>query len=299
MHKKAFSLTELSIVVVIAAVVIAGVTQSSSLLAKAKLQSAQTVTRNSPVAGIPDLLMWFETTLDESFATTNGTIQTEDGAMVDVWNDINPQSSQKFYLINYYGPNGPTIYNDSEVRYSKSAGPNALPSIYFPPYVSLPLFLATTSDLSEVNALTTIKVSDLTIFLVYLLASENNSMLIHANNLLYSPYLDGGRYLLHSGNGNPVFYSAVSEPPLSVEMSSLTSKNSYANLYINGSNKLANKNPSFMQYSDDFLVGGGNSYISELIVFDRALKDEERQAVEQYLGKKYGVSVVKENTPDL
>jgi prepilin-type N-terminal cleavage/methylation domain-containing protein len=287
MSKNAFSLIELSIVVLVIAIIIAGVTQSSTLLGKAKLQSAQTATKNSPVSGTPDLLMWFETTLDESFATPDGTSQTEDGAVVDVWNDINPQSSQKLFLINYYGPNGQD--EDAEVNYSKVGGPNALPSIQFSSNAYLDL--STNRSLSDGNALNGISAAKTTIFAVYLRA--NGIIWVDGDNFLYMAGGDGER-TLNFDNG-----TASSTATSSTEIASITSDGSYANLYINGANENDNAASSLMQNNSYLEIHGNNFYLSEFIVFDRVLKDVERQAIEQYLGKKYGVSVVKENTPTL
>jgi prepilin-type N-terminal cleavage/methylation domain-containing protein len=290
MSKKAFSLIELSIVILIIGIIIAGVTQSSSLLAKAKLQSAQTATKNSPVSGTPDLLMWFETTLNESFATPDGSTQTEDGAVIDVWNDINPQSSQKLFLINFYGPNGQD--ETQEINYSKAGGPNALPSIHLPSAIGV-LDLSTNRSLSDGNALTAINASKITIFAVYLRTSGvSGSIEVDGDNFYYIAD-DTGSHELNFNNGS----SNTSTSASSTEIASITSSGSYANLYINGANESDNTDASLIQNNDYFEIYGNNFYLSEFIVFDRVLKDVERQAIEQYLGKKYGVSVVKENTP--
>jgi prepilin-type N-terminal cleavage/methylation domain-containing protein len=90
--KKAFSLIELSIVIVIVGIIIAGVTQSSKLLNKAALISAQTLTKSSPVAGIENLVLWLEPTLNESFGSNS---LPDDSSAVASWHDINPQTSFK------------------------------------------------------------------------------------------------------------------------------------------------------------------------------------------------------------
>jgi prepilin-type N-terminal cleavage/methylation domain-containing protein len=57
--KKAFSLIELSIVVLIIGILVAGITQSSRLVSMMKIQSARSLTINSPVASIKGLTIWF------------------------------------------------------------------------------------------------------------------------------------------------------------------------------------------------------------------------------------------------
>jgi type II secretory pathway pseudopilin PulG len=69
----AFSLIELSIVVLIIGILIAGITQGSRLIQQSKIKTAQNQTTNSPVNSIPDLNLWLETTLDGSvISATNG-----------------------------------------------------------------------------------------------------------------------------------------------------------------------------------------------------------------------------------
>jgi prepilin-type N-terminal cleavage/methylation domain-containing protein len=115
---RAFSLIELSIVILIIGILIAGVTQSSRLLRQAKLSTAQTLTKSSPVSGIKGLLIWLEPTLDDSFLSA----EADDGAGAHQWNDINPQSSSKYYAV---------IDSDGDVPlYKASSGPNGLPSLY-------------------------------------------------------------------------------------------------------------------------------------------------------------------------
>ena len=67
----AFSLIELSIVILIIGILIAGVTQGSKLYIKFKIATAQALTRSSPVNGVKDLAVWYETSLTESFNSTD------------------------------------------------------------------------------------------------------------------------------------------------------------------------------------------------------------------------------------
>jgi hypothetical protein len=45
--------------------------------------------------------------------------------------------------------------------------------------------------------------------------------------------------------------------------------------------------------STDAVSGGFGGNIAELIIFNRALKNEERQAVEDYLGKKWQIKIAR------
>lgn len=88
---KAFSLIELSIVVLIVGIIVAGVTQSTSLVRKMRLSTAKSLTASSDIASIPNLTTWLETTKDESLIDS----EEDDGDTISVWYDINPQQTLK------------------------------------------------------------------------------------------------------------------------------------------------------------------------------------------------------------
>ena len=65
--KKAFSLIELSIVILIIGILVAGVTQSSRLLKMMRLQSARSLTNSGPVISINNIVLWVDSVSEESF----------------------------------------------------------------------------------------------------------------------------------------------------------------------------------------------------------------------------------------
>ena len=96
--KNAFSLIELSIVILIVGILIAGVTQSSRLINQMKLSSAQSITRSSDVISINDMVFWAETSLENSLTNSSGGFQMDNGGAISSWNDINLRSSNKINL---------------------------------------------------------------------------------------------------------------------------------------------------------------------------------------------------------
>jgi prepilin-type N-terminal cleavage/methylation domain-containing protein len=118
MKQKAFSLIELSIVILIIGILIAGVTQASRLVGRMRLASARTQTQSSPVAGIRDLHSWFEATSDNSFDSA----EAEDGLSITNWYDINPQVTSKITANQATTTNKPTYIAN---------GINNLPAISF------------------------------------------------------------------------------------------------------------------------------------------------------------------------
>ncbi|MBM5781910.1 MAG: prepilin-type N-terminal cleavage/methylation domain-containing protein [Pelagibacterales bacterium] len=85
----AFSLIEMSIVLLIIGILISGVTQGLKLLNKFKLQTAQSLTQSSPVASISGLSYWFESTSEKSFSAS----EAVDEEKISNWYDISPRNT--------------------------------------------------------------------------------------------------------------------------------------------------------------------------------------------------------------
>lgn len=90
-RNSAFSLIELSIVILVIGILIAGITQSSRLVKQVRIRTAQTLTQSSPVNSIKDLAVWFEPTMESSFADS----ETQNNSTITNWYDINSHSSIK------------------------------------------------------------------------------------------------------------------------------------------------------------------------------------------------------------
>ena len=88
---KAFSLIELSVVVLIVGVLIVAAIESSRLIYKSKIKGARNLTTNSRVNNQEGLVFWYETSFTTSFTEDKMT----DGSVVEQWNDHNPQSPTK------------------------------------------------------------------------------------------------------------------------------------------------------------------------------------------------------------
>lgn len=133
---KAFSLIEISIVLIIIGILVAGVTQASRLIKESRLKMAQTLTQSSPVSGLKGLSLWFETSLDGNFLTSEALDQT----VITRWNDVNPQNSYKYTaqaaqkttssLVSYNSAAGGTIANSRGPTYIED-GINNIPTLRF------------------------------------------------------------------------------------------------------------------------------------------------------------------------
>jgi len=78
-------LIEISLVILIIGILIAGVLQGIDLYQDMKLVSARSLTTNSRVNRIKDLALWLESTQEISFLKN----EAKDGVVVTKWNDIN------------------------------------------------------------------------------------------------------------------------------------------------------------------------------------------------------------------
>ena len=70
--KTAFSLVEISVVVLVIGILIVGLVQGKDMLSDMRINSARTYTDKSPVPSIENLALWLETTQQNSlFINTN------------------------------------------------------------------------------------------------------------------------------------------------------------------------------------------------------------------------------------
>lgn len=117
--KSAFSLIEISIVILVIGLIVAGITQASRLVAKSALTSAQAQTSSAPVAVIDGLVLWLESTSDKSFLEA----EAKDGTALSTWNNINPTM--------VYGIGTGTQTSATHRPTYKAKGQNNLPVVVF------------------------------------------------------------------------------------------------------------------------------------------------------------------------
>lgn len=87
--KKAFSLIEISIVILIIGLLIAGISKATDMLAEAKLKSARSLSRSSLVSRLNNLVLWLDVTQAESWPDTKRGGQAYSSA---TFSDLNPQT---------------------------------------------------------------------------------------------------------------------------------------------------------------------------------------------------------------
>jgi len=279
----AFSLIELSIVILIIGIIIAGVTQASRLVKSMRLSSVAAQTKSSPVASIKGLVAWFETTSPDSFPES-----TDDNSPITDWLDISPQSSVK--------NNASQSTSDSQPLYIAS-GINDLPVVSF-------------DGVDDVlNAPEIIPGrSDYTVFIVEERRAGDSGMMIGSSsgaNLGYDGSGDNIQIFHHLNGVNDwtnVGVAAYSSPVARILCftNKVTSDtHGDKNSYLNGEEQGVSS--GFLPGSDSsYLIGFSphtngtvyyNGYIGEIITFNRQLKNEERVSITQYLSKKWKIAL--------
>jgi prepilin-type N-terminal cleavage/methylation domain-containing protein len=296
--KKAFSLIELSIVILIIGILIAGVTQSSRLVAKMRLASARALTQSSPAASVKDLVAWLETTSEKSFDDA----ESQDGTAVTNWYDINPQRSIKYNATTSIVADKPTYVEN---------GINNLPVLSGNGTSNVMLLSGLTDSFVD-SGFTWIGV------LQWRVPGVGPKGYIGLKSQTGSGSNQGVTLFLDDWNALPTSLRVVSRNDGTLNTNQITSSsiNQYQthvvsvvrsttslSAYDNGTqlgstisdattNGIFNSTAPWavFKYTNDnvqYFFG----YVGEYIIFSRPLKNEERRAIEIYLGKKWGVKI--------
>ena len=280
LQKKAFSLLELSIVIVIIGVLLIGVIGSKHLVKKARINAAQAITRSSPISAVKGNKLWIESSLDElSFGNGLST-----GDFITAWADNSSNNGLSISVP--FGASGPTYSNSingvQAVKFDSTSSTNHL-------VIDNPTFLNGT---------------DYTIFFVEKRMATNGTT---------------GNYLLGSSGSFALGYETTSsviqthgEASSDANTAAIESVTAYSNkprmisfthssvdgnkIYINGT--LINEDTSdeakahLSGFSTTNTLKIGNNYngeIGEFAIFDREIKNVERTEIEDYLSDKWNV----------
>ena len=303
-HKQAFSLVEISIVILIIGLLIAGISKASDMIFDAELKSGRSLTKGAKVGRMANLALWLETTSAESILDNERFKDTT----VTMWRDINPQSTSKFIFKKGGDP-----------KYIEE-GQNNMPAIRFPNAADL--FLPYSSEASTTvlpYPSTQIFSSGAyaTIFVVLKPAATVTNLISFCEYTAAATTTacTAGKEISLGLNGEGKLTFGFMNAAATT--STLTSTNAYASrnliivsaikdtgstanqkLFVNGGDKFPHATPNTFAttnaFSGTFRVGGTASpgvEIYEIIVFSSNLSDADRYSVESYLGKKYSIPV--------
>jgi prepilin-type N-terminal cleavage/methylation domain-containing protein len=284
LHKKAFSLIEISVVIVIIGILIAGISQGIDLYQDMRLATARSLTLNSRVGRIENLELWLEATSDKSFDKN----EAVDGSSITKWYDINPKNTQANYVFSS-GNNRP--------KYLKSCPENNLPCIEFSSINS--------QYLENLNLIP--ETTDLSIFFVINFKAVNAGCC----TAIFTSVGTWQPKDLHINLSSSKFVYGVKASPTDIVLLSSSTpliKKPYIiemidgdifKLYFNGSLEGSVASNSVKKISN-FNIGRWfyglpsrhlDAYIHEIIIFRKKLDDNERKDVEKYLSKKWAIKI--------
>jgi prepilin-type N-terminal cleavage/methylation domain-containing protein len=290
--KKAFSLVEISIVILVIGILIAGISKGVDLVYDMRLATARALTDKAPMFGIENLELWLETTSENSLATGTGTSFTNvanppDKKEIGRWNDINPtliNPNNKNHAVQGTLDNQPLYIQD---------GINGLPALLFDG----------SNDFFSYNGNFLVN-SDYTIFIVEARTSSKNdnfflagSLSSQHNNLIIGYY---GNVITHSNyNSYRIDNSIPSYTyPIPRVHSFSFGKNFGKASYINGGQKLtdASQKIPLASYTKSSIGNAYGSifykgYIAEIIMFSKDLNDADRKLIEEYLIEKWRIKL--------
>ena len=297
--KTAFSLIELSVVILIIGVLVLGVTQGSRMMSEAKLKSARSLTTSSPVASIEGLAVWLDSTSENAFGigtggTYNNVSAPGNGDKVGRWNDLNPTSTSKLDVAQSTSGNQP-IYTTNAI--------NGLPALSFD---------GTDRSLSANN----ITDKSFTLFAVFKTAVAGGTPHgYHGQPILYSDSSTNSNDIipLAVAGGYPVITNGLSSGSDSTLTGTKKVNDNKAHLvtvyrnmdngarkfYIDGVVDAPDNNGyqgAVLNAKTYILIGKNdvdgryfNGNIAEIIIFSRVLQNQEIDSVNDYLKSKWSV----------
>ncbi len=296
--KLGFSLIELSVVILVIGLLVIGITQGSRVITASKLKSAQALTQSSPVSSTSGLVFWLDTTRERSLENNGSSFNIADGDSVKNWYSINPQSNDSIVA---------TQSTQSKQPVYIANGINGLPSLDFDGAAANG---GNNRELTIADSDAISPPSEITIFAVI----RPTDTTTPSTQAVLSKDIGGGisnpPYAM-SITSNPSFNAAQGSDSTSSSSSvgaSIQNNTAYimrgyilngqAYLVLNSNVRPAGTVKTLIFHSTGALRIGQqkngtnryfNGHLSEIIMFNRALKTSEADGITQYLASKYGV----------
>ena len=284
-NKKAFSIIEISVVILIVSVMVAGIATGRSMITKSRLTNAKSLTQKSIVNEMgDDLIAWYETSLESSFIPSEA---KTDGSLITVWKDSNKSAITK---------------NDAKIGVS----PTLVQNVF---YNSIPGVRFTGTQYLNFNGKKFAK-NSYTVFVVeqrstgeanYYNSFISSSIRGWAIRLSLGYY--GSNNILQSHFSNDLLTVVPNYKPQTPSIHTFLFNNTIGKQYtLNGKFKYTTSPTqpeslnSYNSATIGYHQGPTQTYyykgdLAEIIMFKRSLKTEEVEAIESYLGSKYGIPV--------
>lgn len=314
---KAFSLIEISVVIVIVMIMIAGLMQASRVIGSMRITTARNVTQSSAMPWINYIVTWYDATATDAFIES----ETNDGNKVSRWNGAEIRYSDRINIIQV---------DDTKKPIFVSNGMYGLPSIKF-------------DGVDDYFASEQIEQSILTyrsgaVFIVFEPKTTSSTA---KRSIFYQPSVCGREFDVGYGFGGQVSNFGLASSSESCGSTNATtsglnyvvpnekivvSMNIYQapmikgdtsniKIYRNGYLETTSKvnegyNSTLIETTKKYADGYERIYVGarkindsanpssffegllgEIIVFNRSLNNEDRKEIEKYLGKKWGIKV--------
>ncbi len=270
----AFSLVEVSVVILIIGIFVSGVVGTKYLYNKAVIASAQSLTQASPIRSTKELSLWLETSSEQSLSD----LERSDGASLSSWNDISGHRID----VNV-GSSNPTYANTI----------NRIPAVRFS---------GDSNGYFNVDG-KLLNNSNYTIIVVEQRESNSgdnyfigdSTITASGQNLLLGYKTDGS--VIHSQAGTTVadnsnaYSSYVSSYSSDVpRVFVFTSSESGKKTYINGNIAATSSDNSKVTNLSNLYIGKGyTGQIGELAIFTKELDYAEIVDISYYLKKKWNI----------
>ena len=286
MPKRAFSLLELSLVISVIGILVAGLSVGSGLLRSARLSNAAAHTAKSVVNDIDGLYAWYETTTKRSFNIS----EAINLGQITQWNDISPNSLSNTENNNLSTTASPNVtFIDS--------GINKLGSIKFSGSGNM--------SLSEFSHGKSIQKTIFFVFQPAILPSNPSTTTIDRMTLMDSSAPSHRQFIFLYDNDislnagvNRINPSLAIKPGENYILSAYFNE-SNSKIYLNDAQTMMGTFDPGNDELDGLTIASRknstsyfNGLISEIIIFDRPLKAQERIDVMSYLSQKYNINVL-------
>ena len=314
---RAFSLIEISVVIVIVMIMIAGLMQASRVIGSMRITTARNVTQSSAMPWINYIVTWYDATAADAFKEN----ETNDGNKVSLWNGAEIRYSDRINIVQV---------DDAKKPIFVTNGMYGLPSIKFD---GIDDYFA--SENLEQAVLT---YRSGTVFVVF---EPKTTSTTAKRSIFYQPSECGREFDFGYGfNGQKGNLGLASSSEACGSTNATTSgidfvvqnekiivsmviyqlpmtKGEISNIKIfrNGYPEVTSKvndgyNSALIESTKKYADGSSRIYVGarktsdsanpssffegllgEMIVFNRSLNNEDRKEIEKYLGKKWGIKV--------
>jgi prepilin-type N-terminal cleavage/methylation domain-containing protein len=276
-NRKGFSLIEISVVILIIGVLIAGISQASDMIDDAALKGARGASKSSRVSRIKDLVLWLDMT-GEGASLTSSNKQAVDGEAVTSIKDLNPRSSSKLTLT------GTSTFSSNKV--------SGLPSIAF----------NGSSNYYELTERYDNLTGEYTIYLIYQPITTTNYVIFEKRGAAdtvfpYKLEIASGFYKLSDKNSSVFGAKKVSAGKINLIRLNRTSTGGLTIIVDDVTTTATGTNDSVAN-SSKLIIGAqngstianyANGRLGELIIFERDLSAPEEVDIEAYLYKKWKI----------